>query len=237
MRRLLHAPSALLRRAGKRAVVGVGLGVAAAAVFLEIADAVLEGETALVDRVGTELVRSVDAPLMDQVMRAITALGSYPVLAALVIAVALWALRRRRAVLAVVPIALGLGGLALNAVLKMLFARERPVGIDEIAPPGSFSFPSAHAMGAASVYGAIALVVAHLRPGWRVPAAVASIVLAVLVAVSRVYLGVHWPTDVVAGLAAGMILVLSGWLALHRFWDAESAPSGSERPRPPACAE
>jgi undecaprenyl-diphosphatase len=111
-------------------------------------------------------------------------------------------------------VALG-GGLLLNKALKLLFARPRPV-VDwsAAALPASFSFPSAHAMASATL--ATVLTVLAWRSRWRWPVCVIAWGLALSVAASRVLLGVHFPSDVVAGTAIGIAWAsAAAWILLR----------------------
>jgi undecaprenyl-diphosphatase len=104
-----------------------------------------------------------------------------------------------------------LSGWALNLLLKSLVSRPRPDIIPHLGRAGWFSFPSGHAMLAPLVYGVGALLLAPLlhRLGARLSLRVGAGLLVVGIACSRVYLGVHYPSDVVAGLLAG-----GGWALL-----------------------
>ena len=213
-RYLLAAVAALLRSLTLRAIVLLAIGAAATLAFVEIAEEVLDGEALPIDAVGVPLVRALDAPALDAVMKAVTFLGSWPVLAVIGLAIALWALRRGRrrdaAILALVVAASQL----VNVLLKLLFQRARPEEFLEIVLPPSYSFPSAHAMASMATYGTAAVVLGRLFPQRRLAMLVAAVLVVLLIGASRVYLGVHWPTDVLAGFAAGGILMQAGWLAM-----------------------
>jgi len=106
---------------------------------------------------------------------------------------------------------------ALNFYLKHLFERPRPQLFSEIAALHTYSFPSGHAMAAVSIYGMIAVVIARLEPRLRpwIPFAVVPVIL--LIGLSRIYLGAHWITDVLAGYAAGATLLFAAvfWLKIR----------------------
>jgi undecaprenyl-diphosphatase len=110
----------------------------------------------------------------------------------------------------------------LNWLLKFSFARVRPASFFDYPLPGSPSFPSGHALYAASVFGGLAvLVTARIRhPLLRLAIWFVAIALILLVGLSRVYLGVHYPSDVLAGYAIGVIWVtavaIGDRLARHR---------------------
>lgn len=100
-----------------------------------------------------------------------------------------------------------LAGTLLNLALKQVFAAPRPDLLPHLDIVNSYSFPSGHAAGNMIFFGALALL-AQLRAGYALAAA-----MIVLIGVSRVWLGVHWPSDVLAGWIEGL-----GWLALCRAW-------------------
>lgn len=108
---------------------------------------------------------------------------------------------------------LTLGGWGFNILLKQLISRPRPDLIPHLSGAGWFSFPSGHAMLAPMVYGAGALLLATLLAGrWqRVALRAMGWALVVAIGCSRVYLGVHWPSDVLAGWLAGTGWVLLWW--------------------------
>jgi undecaprenyl-diphosphatase len=179
-------------------------------------------------------------------MRDFTALGGIGVLSAVTLAVVgFLVLTRKRHAAAAVAVAV-LGGLLLSQALKWGFARPRP----DLVPHGQTvytqSFPSGHAMLSAVVYLTLGALLARTQPRRRVKLyflAVAGVLTAV-VGVSRVYLGVHWPTDVLGGWAVGAGWALLCWLAM--LWlqrrgqveaeDAPDAPGEEDRaPQLPAA--
>ena len=118
---------------------------------------------------------------------------------------------------------LALGGSALlNLGAKHLFARERPSLWESIAPESSFSFPSGHAMGSMTLAMVLVLLCWHTRHRWWVAAATAGFVLAI--GLSRVYLGVHYPSDIMAGWAAACAWAAAAYLLVfphgQRPWRA-----------------
>ena len=141
--------------------------------------------------------------------RTATALGSPVVVDVVttVVVVMLLALRWWRT--AVVVALAGVGELVCESVVKVLVARPRPVRVDPVASASGSGFPSGHAGGSAAGYGALVLVLAGLAGGarWaRVMLVRGAALLIGAVAVSRVLLGVHYPSDVAAGVASGACL-------------------------------
>jgi membrane-associated phospholipid phosphatase len=111
-------------------------------------------------------------------------------------------------------------GALLNLTLKGIFARERPDLAVALRHAHGYSFPSGHAMGSMIVLGAIAYVVARLKGRWRLRAAtIAFLVTSILsVGLSRVYLGVHWISDIAAGFAAGFVWLIVSTVSFEAFW-------------------
>jgi len=112
-----------------------------------------------------------------------------------------------------------IGASMLDALLKQWLHRPRPDIVPHLARVTSASFPSGHAMIAATVYLTLALMIADAWPRTRRIAVVLAVTLVVLIGVSRVYLGVHWPSDVLAGWSLGIVwavAVLAAVRATHR---------------------
>lgn len=110
------------------------------------------------------------------------------------------------------------GGL-LNLQLKSFFARERPELAEALRHASGYSFPSGHAMGSIVVFGALAYLGLRALPRWRWRAAALALALTLTLAIasSRIYLGVHWISDIAAGLAAGLIWVTTTTVAYETF--------------------
>lgn len=196
-----------------RTVVCLAIGILAATAFVELTDEVLNGDAEVVDRAITAWVQQFDAPPLRGFLQVVTHLGSFWVLAGVVLGVTLWALRRGYRGLVQVYVLAAIAGGVLNQLLKFSFQRPRPDLVAILTPASGYSFPSGHAMGSTIVLGMTAFVVARMAPRLRwYPYAIASL-LVLVIGFSRVYLGVHWTTDVLAGFAAGAILLASVALA------------------------
>jgi undecaprenyl-diphosphatase len=146
-------------------------------------------------------------------MRDITALGSPVVLVLVVLAAATWLWVRRQKGAFVLLLASTLGARLLNAFLKGLFARPRPDLELHLTPVSSLSFPSGHAMDSAAIYLTIAALLAQeVQPrAQRLYLLGLAASLSFVIGVSRVYLGVHYPSDVLAGWCAGLAWALLCW--------------------------
>jgi membrane-associated phospholipid phosphatase len=197
-----------------RTVLSFAVAAASVVAFIQIAREVVEGDARGFDERVAFAIHGLDGRTMDVVMSAATFIGSPLVIVPLSVLILGWAIRRRdyRAALALAIVLVTTE--VLNVALKDTFARARPTLFEKIATLHSYSFPSGHSMAALAVYGMLGIVVTRLdRRHRRWFAFVAPIVI-VLVGASRIYLGVHWPTDVLAGFAAGGFLLLAGAITL-----------------------
>jgi undecaprenyl-diphosphatase len=196
--------------------------VAAVWAFLVIAGAVSQGATREVDET---LIRAFREPGNPAVLRGpdwvegsvrdITALGSMTVLVLFTLAVAVFlGVRRQRHALVLVVVA-SLGGLLISNGLKLVFQRPRPDLVPHLARVDSMSFPSGHAVSSAVIYLTLGALLSQLVQPRNQKAyflAVAG-VLTFLVGLSRIVLGVHYPSDVLAGWAVGLAWALICWMA------------------------
>jgi membrane-associated phospholipid phosphatase len=150
-----------------------------------------------------------------------TGLGRWVVLtvasAAAIAALAASARRREAAFLSIAMVA----ELVMNLALKSLFASARPPAGDAVVHASGYAFPSGHAMASATF--ALALVVIAWPTRWRVPAVVLAVMFALLMGASRVYLGVHWVSDVLAGWAMAVAVVSGTELGMEVAGDARAA--------------
>ncbi|KAA9010186.1 phosphatase PAP2 family protein [Histidinibacterium aquaticum] len=196
----------------------LALSVAAVWAFAELADAVLEGATRDLDRDLLLLLRTpgdlsdpIGPPLLEEIGRDLTALGGVIVLTMTTLAVAGFFLLQGKIRSTIFLFCAVGGGILISGIAKEAFSRPRP----DLVPHGSIvhtaSFPSGHSMMAAVTYLALGVLVARVVPLRRLKVYVLSVAttITILVGVSRVYLGVHWPTDVLAGWLAGV-----GWAVI-----------------------
>lgn len=181
-------------------------------VFVRFASEVVEGDTMAFDRLVMAALRNpadrsipVGPDWVRTAMLDITALGGVAVLTALTIVVAGYLVVARKARTSLIVIAAVSSGAILSTLLKSLFDRPRPDLVAHLVDVSSTSFPSGHAMNSAVVYltlGAL-LARAHLERTTRIYVLSVAIALTLAVGSSRVYLGVHWPSDVIAGWIVG----------------------------------
>jgi undecaprenyl-diphosphatase len=210
--------------------LAVGLAVSAFVIwaFADLADEVVEGESRRFDRAVLIWIHSHTPAWLDGPMRFITALGYYWVVIPLLAAAVLVFYRRGWRLSAVLLTVSTAGSLLLTTVLKAIFERARPELFHSGYTATFYSFPSGHATVAVGFYGTLTLILAYRLRGparWAVVAC--GVLLVLLIGFSRLYLGVHYPTDVLAGyLAAPLWLVFVGavyvaWLSVRGLRAAE----------------
>jgi undecaprenyl-diphosphatase len=187
-------------------VAGLFIAALGVVVFLTVASHVRSGKTQAFDDAVMRWMAAHHTTSLDAIMLEITALGTGTVVMMIVAVAALFLVLTSHKYSAILLLASAAGGIVLNGLLKIGFNRPRPVIFLPQVHTVSSSFPSGHAMSAAIVYSTVAYLAARLHKrgwaGWLVMA-VAFIVIA-LISISRLYLGVHYPSDVVAGLAIGL---------------------------------
>ena len=200
---------AFFRSLGAWLACGLVAAVGALVFFAWLSREVLRGEALSFDAAGRSLVQEHGSPPLTSLMRFVTTLGSTELLVAFGLsagAAFLTARWRRSLVLFSVTMA---GAAILNATLKWSFGRARPATFFDTPVPASYSFPSGHALFSFCFYGALAAAVApHLRRTGRGALWAAAALLVSLIGFSRVYLGVHYPTDVLAGYAAALVWMM-----------------------------
>ena len=177
--------------------------------FVQIADGVLEQETQAIDTAILQAIKLTHSPWLDQVMIGITFLGEPLVLMILSVGFSIILLLQRKWFSVVTLSILTAGGVELNFLLKDLFARTRPDLWDRILDVRQYSFPSGHAMISLIVYGFIGYWISTHHRRWRNLVISIVTVLILAIGISRLYLGVHWPTDIVAGYAAGVVWLVT----------------------------
>lgn len=188
--------------------LGLLLSLGVIALFAKIVEDVVEGESRRFDETVLLWVHWYSPGWLDGVMRFVTVLGYYWVVLPL-LAVAAYAFYRKGwRISAALLVVATLGGIALTAVLKNVFERARPDLFESAYVESSYSFPSGHATMAVGFYGTLALLVAWRLTGLRRWAVVlAGVALVLLIGFSRLYLGVHYPTDVLAGFLAAPLWI------------------------------
>lgn len=195
----------------------VGLVTAAIALwgFAELAETVMHDQTQAFDTTVLLAIEKLQAPWLTPIMVFITSIGDPTVLlvvGTLMSVVLLFRHRRSEAM----TIALGgFGALGLNLLLKRLFERSRPELWSRTVEVKFYSFPSGHAMLSIVMYGLLGYLLSTRYPKHRNLIILTISVLIALIGFSRLYLGVHWFTDVIAGYAAGFVWLITCVLSLE----------------------
>ncbi|MBM9605014.1 phosphatase PAP2 family protein [Desulfopila inferna] len=189
--------------------------------FVELADEMLEGETHHIDK---EIILALRNPAdlsdpvgplwFEEMMRDFTALGGITVLTALCLAAAGFLMLQNKKGMALFMTVSVLSGLLLSTVLKFGFDRPRPDLVPHDLYVFSASFPSGHSMLSAIVFLTLGGLLARYTSQKRLKLyiLVLSLITTLLVGFSRIYLGVHWPSDVLAGWTAGSSWALISWM-------------------------
>lgn len=189
--------------------------------FGKLAGEVLDGDTRSFDEVVLRSLRNpadladpIGPAWLENVVRDITSLGSFSVLTIVTLSVVIYLLiDGKRAAAAFVFFAIAGGGI-LSELLKHVFARPRPELVAHLVDVKTMSFPSGHAMLSAVTFLTLGALLTRIQSRRRLKAYLLSlaIFLTILVGLSRLYLGVHWPTDVLAGWCAGAAWAMGCWL-------------------------
>ena len=204
--------------------------------FLELAGEVTEGDTKAFD---TRILLALREPgdphqpigpdWFHEVVRDFTALGGYAVLILVLLAVTgyLW-LERKQGAMLLVLVAI-VGGFVLSLSLKSVFERERPTEVEALSYVHTSSFPSGHAMMSAVVYLTLGTLLSRFSKSFvmRFYFLAIAVLVTVLVGFSRVFLGVHYPTDVLAGWAAGLVWSTLCWLVARRLQKRGAVEQGT----------
>lgn len=207
-------------------IVAAAMVAAAVAAVVELSDDVMEGDTRAFDeKTLLMLRRGGDAALplgpdwLPHAVADLTALGSYTVLGLVAAAALGFCATVRRYDIAGFLGFCALGALALNIGLKSSFARPRPEVVEGLAHVASYSYPSGHALMSSAIYLSFAAVFAEMAKtrAAQTYLVASGLVLAGLVGLSRLYLGVHYPTDVLAGWAIGIAWALFCWMVVEVF--------------------
>lgn len=186
-------------------------------IFEQIADEVLEKESHALDARILLAIRRWHTPLLDQFMLGITFIGDPSILLVVCVGIAVWLLRQKQRSEATTLVIAAVGAIGLNVLLKQLFSRARPMLWERIVDVGQYSFPSGHAMVSLVIYGFIGYLLATRFSRYRAWIVSLTVLLILAIGFSRMYLGVHWPTDIAAGYAAGLVWLIACILSL-KIW-------------------
>ena len=183
--------------------------------FAVLAWAVVLNKTVAFDYAVIHFIRQFSNPYLTSVMKSITFFGNTGTLYVLVPAIVMLFLLARRPISEPLILTVStLGGWLLIEALKLLFHRARP-GDNPLVPASGFSFPSGHSLMSIVVYGCLALIIySYFRRSSSIRALIAlvAVVFIIMIGISRIYLGVHYPTDILGGYAVGL-----AWLNICFF--------------------
>jgi undecaprenyl-diphosphatase len=191
------------------AAIVISLAVAVLALFLFawLGNEVLEGDTQHFDQAVRNWVHQYASAGMTRTMTAISLLGYNILILEMLIAFAVFAWLRWRRAVAWLAVAMA-GALALDTALKFAYHRTRPSAFFGVAPH-SYSFPSGHALCSFCFYGVLAGLLSKRTKAlsWRIVIWTTAAILVIAIGLSRIYLGVHYPSDVIAGYLAATVWV------------------------------
>lgn len=211
-----------MRKIWWRIGLAFALVITSAALFVELADEVREQETLPIDESILRVINSISSPLLDGVMVVLTQLGGvWGVFVLSMTGIAL--LWRRRMYRMATLLAASVGGAALlNLLLKTFFQRARPALWERLVMEDSYSFPSGHAMASSAL--ALSFIVICWPTRWRYVSIICAVLYIALIGFSRLYLGVHYPTDVLGGWIVSAGWVVAVVVALrYRTWSKGEA--------------
>jgi undecaprenyl-diphosphatase len=199
-------------------VVGLAAAIGALIFFGWLTDEVLEGETRHFDEVTRAAIHQLASPALTAIMRGVSFIGStISLTVATGVVIVCFAMRKRGREAKLLAITM-VGAALLNMTLKLTFKRARPVPFFNLSAPETYSFPSGHSLMSCCFFGALAAILAARIKRKRLRAVVWALATAMflLIGFSRIYLGVHHTTDVIAGFVAAMI-----WILIIRFVETE----------------
>ncbi len=211
LRRFIKLIGNLKLALGLELFVGLSFAVGALFFFGWFADEMAEGDTAQLDETIRAFVHSFAAPVLTEIMRAASFAGStlFLFLLGVVIVVALYIKKYRHGAILFTITTIGAG--ILITLLKLAFHRARPEPFFNTILPSSDSFPSGHSLGSFCFYLALAAILTNrVEKLWlKITVWTFAVLLILLIGTSRIYLGVHYPSDVVAGFVIGFIWVIT----------------------------
>lgn len=224
MTNLLPRVWSFLKRFEARVLIGLFLVAATLLAFLGLADEMVEGETQAIDRrvmlalrTPGDLNNPIGSHGVEEAVRDITALGGTTLVVVVTLVAVLAFLFHKKRIHALVMAGAVMAASVSSNLTKDLFSRPRPDLVPHEVFVYSGSFPSGHSTMSTAAFLTLAMLIASLEMKRRSKALALTLAVLIVVGVgfSRVYLGVHWPSDVLAGWCLGAGWALVGWLALR----------------------
>jgi undecaprenyl-diphosphatase len=239
LRGLVTQAGSLIGALGIYLVGGIIVAAIGTFLFAELAEHVMRGSTQAFDEAALRWIKNYHSPALDAAMLEITALGTGTVVIMIVCISGLFLSLTRHKYSALLLLVATVGGMLLDTVLKLRFDRPRPQVFTWGTEVAMSSFPSGHAMSATIVYSTVAYLAARLqRRLWaRWATMLLAAVIIVMIALSRIYLGVHYPSDVLAGAIVGLswaAFCMATLEAIQRFGQRQAPEiKKDEMPSPP----
>jgi undecaprenyl-diphosphatase len=210
--------------------------------FLALASEVLEGETDTLDKMlllGLRDPQNLADPIgpswLEESARDITGLGGYVVLTLVTVGALAYLLMAKKRGAALLVLSAIVGGMLLSTLLKLGFERPRPDLVAHATRVYTASFPSGHAMLSAVTYLTLGALLSRIQERRRIKAFIMglAVTLTLLVGMSRVYLGVHWPSDVLAGWTVGAAWACLCWFVALQLQRQGQVEKPGETSAPP----
>lgn len=201
-------------------LIGLATAIVALFFFGWLADQALEGDAIWFDDATRAAVHQFATPMLTAIMRGFSFVGSTIALTAgTIFVIVRFAMRKWGHEAKLFGVTMG-GAALLNITLKLAFKRPRPAPFFNLTAPETYSFPSGHSLTSAVFFGALAAILTARIKSKRVRTAIWIVCTAMflLIGLSRIYLGVHYTTDVIAGFAAALI-----WILVVRFVELQLA--------------
>ena len=210
----MFTPRRLLEKLSLSLLLALIAAISVLVFFGWLTDEVLEGDTRAFDEATRAAVHQLASPTLTTIMRGISFFGGTRFLfcaTAVIVVCFIFKKWKREAILLAVTM---IGASLLNITLKLAFKRVRPEPFFDLATPKSWSFPSGHSLASFCFFGALAAIVntGIKSRGLRAAIGITAGVIIFLIGLSRIYLGVHYATDVIAGFTAALI-----WIGAVKF--------------------
>ncbi len=211
LHRFINLIGSLRLALGLELFIGLSFAIVSLFFFGWFADEMAEGDTARFDETFRAFVHSFAAPFLTSMMQAASFAGStlFLILFGIVVVIALYVKKHKHGALLFTITTLGAS--ALLFLLKLAFHRARPEPFYDTILPASYSFPSGHSLGSFCFYLALAAILTNrVDKFWlKITIWTLAVSLVLLIGISRIYLGVHYPSDVLAGFVVGFIWVVT----------------------------
>ena len=176
-------------------------------ILSELSEEVLEREAFAFDKTILLWIHSLANPTLDRIMLGITRLGdpiTVGIIAGVTLTILWWRRYRTEAIIFIINC---IGGVVLSDGLKLAFSKSRPQLWDSLISEETYSYPSGHALGSMVLYGFLANLLADRYPQFAMIIYILATIIIGAIGFSRLYLGVHWPTDVIAGYGVGFLWI------------------------------